>query len=182
MLVQKVIPFATPIWHFNIGDAFNNEIDVCYTYAANFAPVKNSNVGGYQSPEINLDNYFLAIKSKLVDIVKEIANDVGTDFIFDNAWININKKGDFNAPHYHPNAAFSGVVYLKTSLNSGLIRFNNPVMIGAFPITDKVDGFWSNYFFVPKVGDVLIFPAYLNHHVEPNLSDEDRISIAFNLK
>jgi hypothetical protein len=37
--------------------------------------------------------------------------------------------------------------------------------------------FWS---YGPVAGDLIIFPAYLSHFVESNMSVEDRISIAFN--
>ena len=30
-------------------------------------------------------------------------------------------------------------------------------------------------------GDLLIFPSYLPHYVEPNKSDEDRIVVSFNI-
>ena len=33
----------------------------------------------------------------------------------------------------------------------------------------------------PEEGKLLLFPSYLNHAVEENLSDEDRIVISFNL-
>ena len=33
----------------------------------------------------------------------------------------------------------------------------------------------------PKEGDLLIFPAYLSHAVNRNLSDEDRVVISFNI-
>jgi ectoine hydroxylase-related dioxygenase (phytanoyl-CoA dioxygenase family) len=36
---------------------------------------------------------------------------------------------------------------------------------------------WS---YGPVAGDLIIFPAYLSHFVESNMSAEDRISIAFN--
>jgi uncharacterized protein (TIGR02466 family) len=35
--------------------------------------------------------------------------------------------------------------------------------------------------FNPLEGRMLIFPSYLAHQVEPNESDEDRISVSFNL-
>ena len=35
--------------------------------------------------------------------------------------------------------------------------------------------------FTPDEGDLLIFPAYLHHSVEENLSNEDRIVISFNV-
>ena len=33
----------------------------------------------------------------------------------------------------------------------------------------------------PEEGKLLLFPSYLNHAVEENLSDEDRIVISFNI-
>ena len=33
----------------------------------------------------------------------------------------------------------------------------------------------------PEEGKLLIFPAYLQHSVEENLSDDDRIVISFNV-
>ena len=33
----------------------------------------------------------------------------------------------------------------------------------------------------PKEGSMLVFPSYLEHMVKPNESDEDRISVSFNL-
>ena len=49
------------------------------------------------------------------------------------------------------------------------------------------DNFKQNYnastemYFRPEVGKIIIFPGYLEHHVEPTKDDNDeRISIAFN--
>ena len=44
-----------------------------------------------------------------------------------------------------------------------------------------VDG-RSYYRIKPKVGDLIIFPAYVVHSVEPNMSDETRISLALNFR
>ena len=32
----------------------------------------------------------------------------------------------------------------------------------------------------PKPGDLLIFPSWVPHYTEPNMSNEDRISFSFN--
>ena len=48
---------------------------------------------------------------------------------------------------------------------------------------DKIDRTPFNndrFFYEPKRGRILLFPSYLGHEVEPNITDEDRISIAFN--
>jgi uncharacterized protein (TIGR02466 family) len=33
----------------------------------------------------------------------------------------------------------------------------------------------------PEVGKLIIFPSWLDHGVNPNLSDTDRISMSFNI-
>ena len=38
------------------------------------------------------------------------------------------------------------------------------------------------YNFQPTEGFILLFPSHLQHCVKENKSDEDRISVAFNLK
>ena len=38
------------------------------------------------------------------------------------------------------------------------------------------------YYFPPTEGIILIFPSSLEHEVEVNKSDQDRISYSFNIK
>ena len=38
------------------------------------------------------------------------------------------------------------------------------------------------YWFSPIEGRMLIFPSHLQHHVKENKSDEDRISVSFNIQ
>ena len=40
----------------------------------------------------------------------------------------------------------------------------------------------SNRWYSPQEAKVIMFPACIEHYVEDNMSDEDRISIAFNTK
>ena len=34
---------------------------------------------------------------------------------------------------------------------------------------------------VPEVGKLIMFPSWFEHHVGPNLTDEERIAISFNI-
>ena len=181
MLIEKVTPFATSIWKFNIPNNFQKEIAFCYEHETKFVSNTKSNQGGYQSPNINLMDYFPLISNNLMFGLKSIIKDIGMDLKIDSSWININRKHNFNLPHCHPNSAFSGIIYLKTNPICGKINFRNPTPCEMFPINDTINGYFGRWFFSPEPGDVLIFPSYLNHYVEPNLSDEDRISIAFNM-
>ena len=181
MLIEKVIPFATPIWKFHIENDFQKEIAFCYEFEKNFASDKKNNPGSYQSPDLNLMECFPSILDGLMFGIGAVANDIGASLALSNSWININRKNNFNMPHCHPNSAFSGVIYLKANPTCGKINFRNPTPAGAYPINDTINGYFGKWFFSPEPGDVLIFPSYLDHYVEPNLSDEDRISIAFNM-
>ena len=41
---------------------------------------------------------------------------------------------------------------------------------------------WELIKYPPKEGDICIFPAFFEHWVEENQSDEDRISVSFNVE
>ena len=181
MPVEKIIPFITPIWKFNIGADFDAEIATCYQIQNELPSAGKSNLGGYQSPTIDLKTKFPNLMERIFPELNNVVTDSELKISIDNAWININKNRDTNLSHYHPHSALSGVIYLQFVLNAGGIVFENPTLSGAFPIDDSVQHFFGGYGIVPTIGDVVIFPSYLKHYVEPNLSTEDRISIAFNM-
>ena len=105
------------------------------------------------------------------------------------AWININKPGNYNVKHLHPTNDLSGVLWIKAPQNSGDIVFESPYEFQAYQEIDSyVDEFRNSfnidhsYYFTPTDGRMLIFPSHLMHEVEENLSNEDRISVSFNIK
>ena len=70
----------------------------------------------------------------------------------------------------------------------GEICFSNQLAFNAWQeLYNYTDEFkekhiqFGAYYMPPKEGTMLFFPAHLRHHVEPNKSDEDRISCSFNL-
>jgi uncharacterized protein (TIGR02466 family) len=152
-----------------------------------------TNYGGWQSKD--LSNHEV-IKPLIEEIIKHvlIMHEIHSikkkyDVFLDNIWININSKGAFNRPHVHNDDLFSGVFYVKTPEKCGNIVFSHPAQNQQYhfrsdlPIVDE----WTNknsglMYQYPQVGKLVLFPSWLLHYVEPNLSDEDRISIAFNTK
>lgn len=103
-----------------------------------------------------------------------------------NLWININQKSSFNRPHIHPDCIFSGVYYVSCSEDSGKIVFKHPSIAQQLFIKEEtLETFtefnaatWS---ILPEAGKLVIFPSWLEHYVEPNVTEEERISIAFNM-
>jgi hypothetical protein len=147
-----------------------------------------SNVGGWQSNEFNLKKPPKELKevSKCIfDFSLEICKFMGIEPVSGGtAWININENGHFNWSHTHPQSTLSGVYYVKTPNDCGNIEFENPSM--SLMTNMKVKSynvFNSSSLMVPsEEGTLYIFPSWLPHKVHPNLSNEERISISFNLK
>ena len=102
-----------------------------------------------------------------------------------NMWANINPFGGYNKPHVHPNALFSGVYYIKTPPNCGRLVCQDPRpgIQTCMPTRKKGQPpkhLWRDVHLQPQENRAIIFPAWLWHSVEPNQSNENRISVSFN--
>ncbi len=96
----------------------------------------------------------------------------------------VNGKNTFNTKHNHPNSYFSAAYYIKTNKDSGHIKFFDPKEVKTMysPAVSELNEFSTNIVRIkPEEGKLLLFPSYLHHSVEENISDEDRIVISFNL-
>ena len=151
--------------------------------------VSISNHGGWQSSDFSVNNeddvlhYFIINCLAGFPVIDESFN------IKVDAWININKPGDYNIKHHHPMCDLSGVVWLKTPQDCGVITFENPVEFQTYNLIEshteefqQSNNFFHSWFFKPIEGKMLIFPSYLLHDVSENKSNEDRISVSFNIK
>jgi len=102
-------------------------------------------------------------------------------------WINFMKAGDFNPIHTHGHD-LSFVTYLSVPEE---IHIENKEFEGSsagpgsisFNYTQRANPQWAttekNY--LPKTGDLFIFPALLQHWVAPYKSDVTRISVSGNI-
>jgi len=102
-----------------------------------------------------------------------------------NMWANINYQGGYNKPHIHPNSLFSGVYYIKAPANSGKLICSDPRpgIQTTMPIRKKgqpPNHLWREVHLEPKVNRIIMFPSWLWHSVEPNESNDIRISVSFN--
>jgi uncharacterized protein (TIGR02466 family) len=151
-----------------------------------------SNVGGWHSPDFIIEDNvpvqsFIAKFNNLLP--KIFINQMGidkklTNIKILNMWSMVNGKNTFNTKHNHPNSYFSAVYYIKINKDSGHIKFFDPKEVKTmyFKAVGKLNEFSTNILKIkPEEGKLLLFPSYLHHSVEENLSDEDRIAISFNL-
>lgn len=147
-----------------------------------------SNVGGWQSKE-----FFPPVEGlkELTDIigtkVREYADlySISKPLNIGNIWININRNGNLNALHDHPNSILAAVYYVKVPQDSGHIQFVTPVetynqFVQPSYISEYNNLNSSTYNFYPQERQLVLFPSWLRHSVYPNETDTDRISIAMN--
>lgn len=107
-------------------------------------------------------------------------------------WSIINPPGNGNRAHIHPGCLWSGVYYVQAPENAGNIEFIDPrsVLIMNQPKYEnkrkRPRECWTKVNFKPTAGRMVIFPAWLYHGVDSNLSKQkgragDRIIISFNV-
>lgn len=107
------------------------------------------------------------------------------DSFFSCSWFNINEPGSHHHRHYHPNSIISGVIFVTNPENSGKLLFNSPNQrdILLAPKKGATGTKFSDGIFLPAqdVGCISLFPSWLEHTVTKNLSNENRLTIAFNV-
>tara|TARA_S200000501_G_C20670914_1_gene676290 strand:- start:266 stop:874 length:609 start_codon:yes stop_codon:yes gene_type:complete len=188
--------FSQPLFKYqieNYEELNKNLLKFIYELKKNdTAGVKKSNINGWHSKPFNLDDENELPKKFLNQInvnIKDVFHQYGWVFDIDKVkctsmWAIINKKGNFNIEHTHPNNHLSAAYYVKAPNNCGNFKASNPNILNRNiqPKSSKGTEFNSNSISVKiNEGDLLIFPAYLPHSVEENESDEDRVIVSFNL-
>jgi len=151
--------------------------------------VSNTNVKGWQSPNIlqNLEE-FGDINLRILQACERIAESQHYQpnvVLRHQAWVNISPPGASNKLHYHANCHFSGVYYISLKApECGSIFFRDPRVASRMftaPITRQTDFTAEEVRMRPEEGRIYIFPGWLEHGVEENRSDQDRVSISFNV-
>ena len=150
--------------------------------------VQKTNYKGWHSTTdmANKGEYQLLV-NELNIMCKEVFNEEWLDRepVIGNMWANINPKDGMNQPHIHPNSLFSGVYYVKSNPNAGRLKIYDPRPGIQMVMPIRKDGkppkhLWRDANLDPITGRIIIFPAWLWHSVEPNQSNDLRISVSFN--
>ena len=150
--------------------------------------VKKTNVNGWHSEtDMHKKPEYKLLVDELFKMVHQVFNEEFLDKqpVLGNMWANINYKGGYNKPHVHPNALFSGVYYVKTPPNCGrlICQDPRPGIQTCMPTRKKIEipkYLWRDVHLQPQENRAIIFPAWLWHQVEPNESNDIRISTSFN--
>jgi uncharacterized protein (TIGR02466 family) len=178
--------FPSVIWSGLLNGVDNDALTVfAYDRQAIDEGVTISNYLGWQSNSIKqgeneeFDNFVNALNQQINNcaVQAELPN-----LQIQNIWININKPGAYNHLHNHAGAVLSGVYYVKATPEQGNLFFERNDGAEYFlPPMEKANYFTSTATTYKSMTDaVYIFPGWLKHSVQPNLTKEDRISISFN--
>lgn len=170
---NQQILFGTPVWQYNLNDVISVE-----DLEKEGRPYKVGNYFDLPGEQIG----------KLKQTVKEYSDRIAEQY-------NWNKKPTFmvgrqspifpnesDTPHGHHHAMMVAVFYLQVPKNSGDILLHDPRGCVFWKDPQVVnDGPYkscrSYHRITPYPGMLLMFPNYLIHSVETNLSEQMRLSI-----
>jgi len=202
--------FAIPVFEVQWDDVSElNEAlyDRIQNEKKNNAGILISNKGGWHSDYslFQSDKYeFIQFKQMVFDLLTFALKSIyGIDYrprpIHEwsfEAWANINYKGSKNVSHDHTKDEnqWSGIYYLETGGDNqdeikGKTYFEDKhttdsgLRVNRIPILKNAHKVEANEFCIrPNVGKMVLFPGTLHHRVEEYLGNNERITIAFNVK
>ena len=150
--------------------------------------VAKTNAGGWHSTtDMNRKEEYNVLTKELFNMQEEIFKKelLAQKPVLGNMWANINYPGNFNRPHLHPNALFSGVYWIKAPEKSGDLMLYEPRQGAQCTMPNRKEGklppeLWREVHYIPRAGTIVMFPAWLWHEVRTNQSNDIRISVSFN--
>ena len=158
----------------------------CYHLREHGGESSRSNRLGWQSDVLTKGpENLLNLKGMVNEFAVKALEEIGlTVKVYDsNYWININRSLSYNLIHHHGRMDLIAVVYIRAPEGCG--RF----------VASRNDGscytstyhkahhqkYGNSYYHTPKEGEIILLPGHVWHHVEPSETDDDRISISYNV-
>lgn len=186
--------FSTPIWSSKIEN-YQTVNDNMLNYITDLQKkdsdgVIKSNFKGWHSKNFDMKdvepkNFIEEIKTNINTVINDMDWDLQTQEVkISNMWAIINTKGSLNQKHHHSNSDLSAAYYVSAEKNCGDIIFYDPrpARVYKHPIAKNPNILNATINSIsPEPGMLILFPSYLEHSVNPNLSDHKRIVISFNL-
>lgn len=130
--------------------------------------------------------YLSSLKKHLMEQINHYAYEVlhinkTVEFYITQSWLNINPKDTTHRSHYHTNSFISGTYYIQG--NTPIVFVHNTQIFQNFDFDlTKQNIFNSNFCHVPvQEGRCILFPSVLQHGVDLNKNEEERISLSFNV-
>ena len=193
-MIKPNLFFPTPVWTIQLENykTINEEM---YSFIKeqqlkDQVGINKSNLKGWHSEDFNLNdrqpqNFISFIYSSIEQVMHVMNWDKKNQIVkINNMWAIVNTGGSANFRHQHGNSTISGAYYVRAPEKAGDIVFYDPrpAPIYSYPkavspnsLNAQVNGI------SPKEGALVLFPSYLDHSVDENRSNEERIVISFNI-
>ena len=187
--------FPTPVWTIQL-DNYKSVNEQMFSYIKTKQKndkigVSKSNVKGWHSTDFDLnDKDPQTFISFILPAIEKVMTDMNWDkekqiAKINNMWAIVNTGGSANLRHQHGNSTISGAYYVRAPMNSGDIVFYDPrpAPVYSHPNTTNPNFLNAQVNGVsPKEGALVLFPSFLDHSVNENISSSERIVISFNIR
>lgn len=204
MTLTQNLYFPTPIYSGTLEDADEmNAALLDAVYAERDADRDGTpkstfrGLGSWHSrTDLHKEAAYKPLLAEISDVLEQVSRDSGYhpdhELHVSTMWAIINPPGGTNRSHIHPGSLWSGVYYLRTPKDCGNIEFIDPRTANLmrqpkFRANEKrPKSRWTKVNITPTESKMVVFPAWLYHAVDPNLSDldgddADRVIISFNV-
>lgn len=188
------VEFFTPILEIDTGgyleETHNKVIEYVLNQASKDKDAKKYSLVGKTSYHTDADLCELGfdwcddLRSIIMDASQRYYEQI-TGKKLDNyridCWAVLLRKGDISSLHTHPGSEISGAYHIKvpTDLEG---RDGNLVFIDPRPAARQSLIFaGKSLAYQPMESKGVVFPSWVEHEVYPHFSDQDRISISWNI-
>ena len=133
--------------------------------------------------DYKLDTFVKELSIHVNAYVQEIGMPASkaTSFKITNSWMTKFASNEFSHSHDHGSSDISGAYYyaVPNHTNGGSIQFHSPVeQLNTSYVYEHIP---RQVAYPAEVGGILLFPSWLRHGVSFNESDQDRMSVSFNI-
>ena len=101
-------------------------------------------------------------------------------YIIVNSWYSRFEKGHYGHVHDHGDSDISGVYYYQTNGNDGDLFFRSPNPF--FKSSPTFNALKGTRRITPEEGRLVLFPGWLEHGINTNMTEDTRISLSFNIR
>ena len=186
----RELHFPTPIYIFDHNDPSLNiqlEKDILNWMNQDRGVSKTNIKGWHSTTDMNTKPEYKRLVQGLYEAQFKIYEEehLTSEPYLGGMWANVNPPGGMNRAHMHPNSLWSGVYYVKAPKNCGHLKIDDPRTTAAMSRPIMKDGNFPSRLnrethYEPKAGRLIMFPSWVTHCVDPNESDDLRISVSFN--
>jgi uncharacterized protein (TIGR02466 family) len=186
--------FPTSVWNFDLDVCEElNQALLSEIYAEKQRDQQgvswSNSLGWHSTDNLHQKPKFQSLMEIVHTNAIEVANCLAWDLSaytvkVNNCWALVNRQFSSNFVHNHPNSLLSGVYYVQAPEDCGGLFFRDPREIAHLtmpPLTEITPWTLQKVTYKPAAGRMIIFPSWLLHGVDPNLGQEERVSLSFNI-